>query len=87
MTTDFSEDSKFIVDMEEYLDELLTRLPEDMSGVATTPAVDHMFKTRNSAPKRNKERAELCHRVTAKILFMAHRIRPELRMSISFLTK
>ena len=87
MTLDFSNEGKFIVDMEEYLDEILSELPEDMNGVATTPAVDHLFKTRNSAPKLNKERAELFHRVTAQILFVAQRGRPDLRTAISFLTK
>ena len=65
MTLDFSEDGKFIVDMEEYLDEILNGLPEDMSGVATTPSADHLFKTRADAPKLTKETATLFHRVTA----------------------
>jgi hypothetical protein len=87
MTLDFSKEGKFIVNMEEYIDEILTGLPEDMNGMATTPAADHLFKTRSDAPKLNKERAELFHRVTAQILFVAQRGRPDLRTAISFLTK
>ena len=34
MTLDFSEESKFIVNMEEYIDEILIGLPEDMNGVS-----------------------------------------------------
>ena len=37
MTLDFSEESKFIGNMEEYINEILIGLPEDMNGVATTP--------------------------------------------------
>ena len=87
MTLDFSEEGKFIVNTEEYIDEILIGLPEDTNGVAITPAVDHLFKTCSDAPKLNKERAELFHRVTAQILFLAQRGRPDLRTAISFLTK
>ena len=45
MTLDFSEESQFIVNMEEYINEILIGLPEDINGVATTPAADHLFKT------------------------------------------
>jgi hypothetical protein len=58
-----------------------------MNGMATTPAADHLFKTRSDAPKLNKERAELFHRVTAQILFVVQHGRPDLRTAISFLTK
>ena len=34
MTLDFSEESKFIVNMEEYTVEILIGLPEDMNGVS-----------------------------------------------------
>ena len=47
MTLDFSEDGKFIVDMEEYLDKILHGLPEDIDKVATTPAANHLCKTRD----------------------------------------
>ena len=82
MTLDFSEESKFIVNMEEYTNEILIGLPEDMNGVATTPAADHLFKTCSDAPKLNKERAELFHRVTAQILFLAQHGRYDLQTVI-----
>ena len=87
MTLDFSEESKFIINMEEYIDVMLIGLPEDMNGVATTPAADHLSKTLSDGPKLNKERAKILHRVTAQILFLAQRGRPDLRTAISFLTK
>ena len=80
MTLDFSDEGKFIVNMDEYIDEILIGLLEDMNGVATTPAADHLFKTRSDAPKLNKERAELFHHVTAQILYLAQRGRPDIRL-------
>ena len=87
MILDFSEESKLIVNMEEYIDEILSGLPEDMTGVATTPAVDHLFKTRSDAPTLNNKRAKLFHRVTARIMFLVQHGRPDIRTGISFLTK
>ena len=87
MTLDFSKGGAFIVDMEEYLKEILKDLPEDMNGTVTTPAADHVFKVRDNAPKMNKERAEFSRRVVAQLLFVAQRSRPGLQIVVSFLTK
>ena len=54
MPLDFSKDGAFIVDMEEYLKEIIKDLPENMTGTATTPAAHHLFKVRDNAPKLNK---------------------------------
>ena len=87
MNLDFSEEGKFIVGMKEYINEILSGLPEDMNGVATTPASDHLYKTRDDAPNLNKKRAKLFHHVTAQMLFLAQRGRPDLQTAISFPTK
>ena len=87
MKLDFSKPKQVVVNMEEMIDEILSDAPEDMDGVATTPAADYLFKVRDSAPKLDEERAILFHRKTAQILFVAQRGRPDLRTAISFLTK
>ena len=53
MILDFSEESKFIVNIEEYIDEILIGLPEDMNGVATTRTQAKQWKSRAVPP---------CHR-------------------------
>ena len=87
VTLVFCEDGKFLIDMEEYLDEILSGLPKDINGRATTPAADNLSKTHNVTPKLNKERAELFHRFTAQTLCMAQCDSPDLQTVISFLTK
>ena len=67
----FSEDGKFIVDMEEYLNEILSGLPKDINGMTTTSTADDLSKTCHAALKSNKERSELFHRVTTQILSVA----------------
>ena len=49
MTLDFSIDGKVQISMEEYIRNMLTELPEDMDGMATTPATEHLFKV-NETP-------------------------------------
>merc|ERR1712085_192705 len=87
MSLDFSKEGAFVVDMEEYLKEIIKDLPEDMNGTATTPAADHLFKVRENAPKLNEEQAGFFHRVVAQLLFVAQRGRPDLRTVVSSLTK
>ena len=87
MTLDFSSPGSFVVDMEEYLDIVLEGAPDDMGGLASTPAADHLFKTRENIDKLGPERAELFHRITAQLLFVCQRGRPDLRTAVSFLTK
>lgn len=87
MELDFSENGNVMVNMEKYLEEVLVDLPEDMDGTAVTPAAEHLFKTRDSAPKLDDQRAGLFHRVTAQLLFASQRARPDLRTAVSFLTK
>ena len=87
MKLDFSSQGKFVIDTEQYLDEILKDLPDDMNGLATTPAADHLFKVRDNAPKLNKENTELFHKLVAQLLFVGQHGRPNLRTAISFLTK
>ena len=86
MTLDFSVPGKFIIDMEKYLDQsVLADLPSDMEGTATSPAADHLFCTRDNAEKLDKETAELFHHVTAQLLFVCKRGRPDIHTAVAFL--
>ena len=88
MTLDFSEDKMFTIDMEAYLDTMLGQdLPAEFGGVASTPAADHLFKTRENVDSLDEKRADLFHRLTAQMLFVSQRGRPDLRTAVSFLTK
>ena len=87
MTLDFSSPGSVAVSMEKYLDTMLEELPANMDGFASTPAADHLFKTRDNVDKLDKETADLFHRVTAQLLFVSQRGRPDIRTAISFLTK
>jgi hypothetical protein len=44
MTLDFTTPGKVKFQMEGYVQELLTDLPSDMDGKATTPAASHLLR-------------------------------------------
>ena len=63
----FSEVRNFMVDMEDDLDGMMDGLPSDMDGHASTPAPDHLFRTRSNAPKLSEKQVELFHRIVAQM--------------------
>ena len=73
------------MDMEQYIDEVMKDLPKEFGGMAATPAAEHMFKTRSDAGYLDRKTAELFHHVTAQLLFLGQRRRPDIRNSVSFL--
>ena len=85
MRIDFSNPGKVMIDMQDYIDEILAHIPEDMEGVAATPAADHLFKTRSDADPLDAETADLFHRITAQLLFLCKRGRPDIQTAVSFL--
>ena len=58
MVLDFTIAGKVQIHMEEYIRDMLMNLPEDMEGVTTTPAAEHLFKV-NETPTYLNEKG--CH--------------------------
>ena len=70
MTLDFSIAGKVQISMEEYIKNMLTELPEDMEGMATTPAAEHLFKVNETPTYLDKKEAMLFHYNVVKLLFL-----------------
>ena len=86
MTIDYSEDGKVRFSMIDYIDRLLDEAPEDMAGTAVTPAANDLFTVREDAKQIDKKQAETFHHLTAKILYLLKRARPDILPTVSFLT-
>lgn len=84
MTLDFSKPGKFIINMKKYLNEMMGDLPDDMNGEGTSPAAEHLFKTRDNAHKLPMEQIDMIHRVTAQLLFVCKRGCPDIQTAVSF---
>ena len=55
MWLDFSLDGKVQVQMFDYIDNMLNDLPEDMGGMVTSPAADHLFSVSDTGKKLDHE--------------------------------
>ena len=72
--------------MEEYVKTLLEETPADMSGEACTPAANHLFEVNvNSPTLLDADKSELFHHITAKLLFLCKRARPDIQTAVAFL--
>jgi hypothetical protein len=79
---------KVIINMDHYVDELLESVPEEMAnGVATTPVATYLYDVDQEVEKLGSQQAEMFHTtITAKLLFLSKRARPDLQQVIGFLT-
>ena len=58
-----------------------------MQGEAQTSAGSDLFEVNQTSVALGKQEKEYYHSVTAKLLYLAKRVRPDLLTAISFLTK
>ena len=65
---------------------MLTELPEDMEGLATTPAAEHLFKINDTPTYLTDEDAMFFHHNVAKLLFLCKRACPDLQTAVAFLS-
>ena len=59
---------------------------EDCTTHARSPAASHLFDVDEACPKLGETRRKLFHSITAKMLFVANRARPDVQPTISFLS-
>jgi Reverse transcriptase (RNA-dependent DNA polymerase) len=73
MCIDYSNQGKVPITTFNYVDGMLAMLPTDMSGIAASPAANHLFKVNPTVTSLDKTKAELFHHYTAKLLFLCKR--------------
>ena len=86
MTIEYTDDRKIKFTMVDYIDGLLSEMTDDMKGVAVTPAASHLNEVNDKAEKLSDTRRDTFHHLTAKILYLSKRARPDLQTAVSFLT-
>jgi hypothetical protein len=85
MTIDYSTDGKVAIRMEDYVENMLVDLPDNMNGLAVTPAAEHLFKVDSEAELLDTRTSDLFHSTTAKLLFLCKRGRPDIQTPVAFL--
>jgi hypothetical protein len=83
MSWDFQVPGEVKISMEAFIQDLLQ--PFAINKAVITPATDRLFDIRE-APLLPAKEKELFHSVVAKLLYLSKRVRPDLLLSVSFLT-
>jgi nanoRNase/pAp phosphatase (c-di-AMP/oligoRNAs hydrolase) len=87
MTLDYTVPGKVVINMDHYVNDFLDDVPADMrSGTSSTPAAAYLYDVNVNAEKLNQEQIEIFHTITAKLLFLSKRARPDLQQAVGFLT-
>ena len=83
----FTEDGKVKVRTKDQILETLQMLGETIDFSVCSPAARHLFKVNPNEKKLDEKRKKIFHSITAKLLFVEKRSRPDIETSISFLCK
>jgi hypothetical protein len=86
MTLDYSVPGEVAIWMDDYIANLFEEAPADMAGTATTPTADHLFTVNDNPEYLDDATSELFHHLTAKLLFLCKRARPDIQTAVAFLT-
>ena len=85
MSLDFSTKEEVAITQRGFTDEMLGGCGIDLTKGAATPASDNLFVTREEAEKLTESEAVWFHRLTAQMLYLAKRTRPETLTAVAFL--
>jgi hypothetical protein len=86
MKFDFSTHGQVILSMDDYISQLLEETPDELlKGAVTSPAGNYLFNVNPKCERLDSETAALYHHLTARLLYLAKRVRPDLQPTVSFL--
>jgi hypothetical protein len=81
----FKENGTLSIGMKGYIEEAIDEFGEDVSRPATTPAGRGIFEVDANAIPLEKAKADVYHKVVAKLLYVSHRGRPDIQLAIAFM--
>ena len=83
---DFTQTGRVTMTMHNYISELINACPDSLlKGTPKSPAGNHLFNVNPDSEKLDKDKAVLFHHLTAKLLYLSKRTRPNLLPTVSFL--
>jgi hypothetical protein len=86
MTIDYSVQGKVMINMIDYIKKILDETDEIFPGTSSTPAANHLFSVNRNATKLSTKDADFFHYLTAKLLFLCKRARPDIQTAVAFLS-
>jgi len=87
MTIDYSNPGEVWFDMIAYIERILSEVPDELlrGSAAATPAANHLFEVKDHSPRLSLERGEIFHHLTAQLLYLSKRARPDLEPTVPYL--
>lgn len=85
MRLDFPAPRKVQIIMDDYVNWLLQKAPEEVDGEATTSADTYLFKVNPEAKKLSEEKSVIFHHLVTKTLFLSKRARQDNKLAVGFL--
>jgi len=64
---------------------IIEEAPEDMTGMAKTPAAGHLFRTNKNCEKLSKKKAQGFHHIVAKLLYLCRRMHQDIQTAVAYL--
>ena len=86
MNITITKDKFLEIEMKESIKDAIQSFEEEIHGTVTSPTPRHLFQINDSSPKLNNRQAEIFHSVTAKLLYLEKRARPDIETAVAFLT-
>jgi hypothetical protein len=88
MIFDFSKEGKVVVNMVEYIKNIIANFPVEIIATRTSPAADHLFTvcSETKAKPLPEEQAMAFHHTTVQLLFLSARARRNIQPTTAFLT-
>ena len=87
MVIDHSTPGKVTMRMDECADAIIAEARPDMEGASASLAAEHLFDVNKTNPvKLENDDSQCFHTMTAKLLFLSKRARPDLQQAVAFLT-
>ena len=74
------------IDMRDQICEIIGDFSETIEGKVSSPASKHLMHTNVDSPPLHGDRADEFHSVTAKLLYLEKRARPDIETAVSYLT-
>ena len=85
MDIEFIGDKKLSITTPQHIEEALEDFGEEIDADAVNPAKSKLFIISNDSEKLSEAKADIFHSITAKLLWVGKRARPDLETAVSFL--
>ena len=80
-------DDKFLeIEMKAQIKDAINSFSDPIEGKVTSPTPRHLFEVNDLSPSLSETDADIFHSVTAKLLYLEKRARPDIETAVAFLT-